>query len=177
MDKSEKVTLVADLKDKFSRADAMFVAEYQGIKASDMDGIRKGLRDASVDFKVVRNTLARRAIAGTELESIGETLKGPTALIFSYEDAAAAAKVITRFSKEHPKLKLLLGALGNKVIGLDEIKGLAELPPRDVLLGKLLGSLNSPVTGFVMVLSGVPRKLLFALNAIKDAKAAAAPVQ
>jgi large subunit ribosomal protein L10 len=171
--KTEKVKLVADLKDKFSRANATFLAEYQGIKANNMDGIRKGMREGDVEFKVVRNTLARRAIQGTSFESVSESLKGPTALIFSYRDAAAAAKAVSQYSKEYPKLKLILGVLGNKVIGVDEIKGLAELPPRDVLLGKLLGSLNSPATGFAMVLSGVPRKLLYALNAIKDAKGAA----
>ncbi len=173
MEKSEKVRLVEDLKDKLGRSDALFLAEYQGIKASDMDGVRKNLREASVDFKVVRNTLARRAIAGTELEAVSESLKGPTALIFSYKDAAAAAKVLTQFSKEQPKLKLLVGALGKKIISADEIKGLAELPSRDELLGKMLGSLKSPTAGLVMVLSGVPRKLVYALSAIRDAKAAA----
>ncbi len=172
MEKSEKAILVEELRDKFSRANATFLAEYQGIKANDMDGIRKSLRDGSIDFKVVRNTLARRAVAGTGLEGISGSLKGPTALIFSYKDAAAAAKAVTQFAKEQPKLKLLLGTLGNKVIAVQDIKGLAELPSREVLLGKLLGSLNSPVTGFVMVLSGVQRKFLYALNAIKDAKGA-----
>lgn len=174
MKKSYKVTLVDELKDKFSRANATFLAEYQGIKSTNMDTIRQTLRNESVEFKVVRNTLARRAVEGTSLEAIGEQLKGPTALIFSYKDAAGAAKILTQFSKDHPKLKLLLGSLGDKMIGVEEIKGLAELPSRDVLLGKMLGSLNSPMTGLAMVLSGVPRKFVYALSAIKDAKAAAA---
>lgn len=174
MNKSYKVTLVEELKDKFSRAEATFLAEYQGIKSTNMDTIRQTLRNESVEFKVVRNTLAKRAIEGTSLEAIGEHLKGPTALIFSYKDAAGAAKTLTQFSKDHPKLKLLLGSLGDKMIGVEEIKGLAELPSRDVLLGRLLGSLNSPTTGLAMVLSGVPRKFVYALSAIKDAKAAAA---
>lgn len=173
MEKTEKARLVADLKDKFSRANATFLAEYQGIKSANMDGIRKGLRDGDVELKVVRNTLARRAVKDAGLDGIAGGLKGPTALIFSYRDAAAAAKSVIQYSKDYPQLKLILGTLGDRVIGVDEIKGLAELPSREVLLGKLLGSLNSPVTGFVMVLSGVPRKFLYALNAIKDAKAAA----
>lgn len=174
MDKSNKVKLVEELKEMFSRANATFLAEYQGIKSTSMDSIRKTLRDESVDFRVVRNTLARRAIQGTSLEAIGESLKGPTALIFSYKDAAAAAKSLTQFSKDHPKLKLLLGSLGDKMIGAGDIKGLAELPSREVLLGRLLGSLNSPTTGLAMVLSGVPRKFVYALSSIKDAKAAGA---
>jgi len=174
LDKAYKVKLVEELKDKFSRANATFLAEYQGIPSTNMDSIRKALRDESVEFKVVRNTLARRAIEGTSLEPIGEHLKGPTALIFSFKDAAGAAKSLTQFSKDYPKLKLLLGSLGDKMLNVEEIKGLADLPSKDVLLGKLLGSLNSPTTGLVMVLSGVPRKLVYALSAIKDAKAAGA---
>ncbi|HXI09751.1 MAG TPA: 50S ribosomal protein L10 [Thermodesulfobacteriota bacterium] len=174
MDKSAKVKVVEDLQENFSKATATFVADYKGLKALEMDEIRKALRDASIDFKVVRNTLARRAIKGTELETVSGNLKESTAIAFSYKDAAAAAKTLVQFSKEKPNLKLRVGTLGAKVITLAEIQGLAELPPKDVLLGKLLGSMKSPTTGLVMVLSGVPRKFLYALNAIKDRKAATA---
>lgn len=174
MDKSAKVKVVEELQQNFTKANATFVADYKGLKALEMDEIRKALRDASIDFKVVRNTLARRAIKGTELETISGNMKESTAIAFSYKDAAAAAKTLVQFSKEKPNLKLRVGTLGAKVISLAEIQGLAELPPKDVLLGKLLGSMKSPTTGLVMVLSGVPRKLLYALNAIKDQKAATA---
>lgn len=174
MDKSAKVRVVEELQQNFTKANATFVADYKGLKALEMDEIRKALRDASIDFKVVRNTLARRAIKGTELETISGNMKESTAIAFSYKDAAAAAKTLVQFSKEKPNLKLRVGTLGAKVISLAEIQGLAELPPKDVLLGKLLGSMKSPTTGLVMVLSGVPRKLLYALNAIKDQKAATA---
>lgn len=174
MEKADKVKAVEELKDKFARANATFIAEYKGIKALQMDELRKALRGASIDFRVVRNTLARRAIAGTELEPLSGSLKGSTAIAFSFKDAALAAKTLVQFSKDQPNLKLKLGTLGKKQIGLNEIKGLAELPPREVLLAKMLGSMKSPSTGFVMVLSGVPRKLLYALNAIKDKKAGAA---
>ncbi|MBI5237857.1 MAG: 50S ribosomal protein L10 [Deltaproteobacteria bacterium] len=173
MEKSEKVKLVEELQDKYKRANATFIAEYKGIKAVQMDEIRKALREASIDFKIVRNTLARRAIAGTELEPVSSHLKGSTVIAFSYKDAALAAKKLVQFSKDQPNLKLRMGTLGKKTISLEGIKGLADLPPREVLLGRLLGSMQSPATGFVMVLSGVPRKFLYALNAIKDQKAAA----
>lgn len=174
MDKSAKVKVVEEIQDKFKKASATFIADYKGLKALEMDEIRKALRDASIDFKIVRNTLARRAIKGTELETISGNLKESTAIAFSYKDAAAAAKTLVQFSKDKPNLKLRVGTLGAKVISLAEIQGLAELPPRDVLLGRLLGSMKSPTTGLVMVLSGVPRKFLYALNAIKDQKAATA---
>lgn len=174
MDKSAKVKVVEEIQEKFKKANATFITDYKGIKALEMDEIRKALRDASIDFKIVRNTLAKRAIKGTELESISGDLKGSTAIAFSYKDAAAAAKALVQFTKDKPNLKLRAGTLGKKAISLEGIKGLAELPPREVLLGRLLGSMKSPTTGLVMVLSGVPRKFLYALNAIKDQKAAAA---
>jgi len=172
LDKSTKVKVVEEIQEKFKKANATFIADYKGLKALEMDEIRKALRESSIDFKIVRNTLAKRSIQGTELEPLSENFKQSTAIAFSYKDAAAAAKTLVQFSKDKPNLKLRVGTLGTKVINLAEIQGLAELPPREVLLGKLLGSLSSPATGFVMVLSGVPRKFLYALNAIKDQKAA-----
>lgn len=173
MNRTEKSEQIQKIQQNFQKANATFIAEYQGITAITMNDFRKSLRDASMDFVVVRNTLARRAVQGTALEGLATELKGPTAIAFSYKDAAAAAKALTNFAKEQPKLKLRVGTLGEKIIGLDEIKGLAELPPREVLLAMLLGAMKSPATGIVTVLSGVPKKLLYALNAVKDQKAAA----
>lgn len=174
MKKAQKVTVVDDLKEKLSRADATFVAEYQGIKAFELGEMRRVLRAASIDLKVVRNTLSRRALKGTPAESLSGHLKGAMAIAISYKDAAGAAKALTQLAKDQPKLKLKVGTLGSKVISLAEIKGLAELPPREVLLARMLGSMMSPVSGFARVLSGVPTKLLYALNAIKDQKSVGA---
>jgi len=174
LEKSTKVSLVEEVQDKFKRANATFIAEYQGIKAQDMNEFRASLRKFSMDFKVVRNTLAGRAVKGTPIESLAAELKGPTAIAFSYGDAAAAAKALVQFSKDQPKLKLKIGTLGARIISVQEIKGLAELPSREVLLAMMLGSMKAPMTGIAGVLAGVPRKFLYALNAVKDQKAAAA---
>lgn len=172
--KQDKVQVVEDIKAKFQRAGATFIIDYKGMKAVEMTEIRKGLRDASVDLKIVRNTLARRAVSGTPLESVSDKLVGTSAIAFAYKDAAAAAKLLTQYSREQPKLKLMLGTLGARQITLAEIQGLAALPSREVLIGRLLGSMQSPISGFVRVLAGVPTKFLYALNAIKDAKAGTA---
>lgn len=174
MNKSDKAKFVADFTEKFRKANATFVAECQGIEAVEMNAMRKTFRDASVELRVVRNTLAKRAVSGSGYEHLAGKFVGSTAIAFSYKDAAAAAKVAVQFAKDQPKFKIKAGSLGDKQIGIAEIKGLAELPPRGVLLGKLLGSMNAPTTGLVMVLGGVPRKFLYALNAIKDAKSKAA---
>lgn len=171
MNRTEKRELVDAIREKFEKADATFLTEYRGIKAAAMNDFRKDLRDASVEFKVVRNTLARRAVSGTDVEHLSEYFNGHVALVFSYKDAALAAKKLTDFAKDHPGLKFMVGSLGAKLIGADEMKGLAGLPSKEVLLGRLLGSMSSPVSGFVRVLSGLPRNLVYALNAIKEAKA------
>lgn len=174
MDKTAKVKVVEEVQEKIKRSNATFIAEYKGIKAVSMNEFRKTMRDASIDFKIIRNTLAKRAIAGTDAEALSAHLKGPLAMAFSYKDAALAAKALVQFAKDQPNLKIRMGTLGSKVISADEIRGLAELPPREVLLGRMLGSMMSPVSGFARVLAGVPTKFLYALNAIKDQKSASA---
>lgn len=174
LEKAKKAENIAELRAKFEKANAAFIAEYKGIKAVVMNDLRKSLRANSIEFKVVRNTLARRAVAGLGAEVVTKDLKGSTAIVFSYNDAAQAAKAITQFAKEQPGLKLRGGVLGAKAITADDIVGLSQLPSREVLLAKLLGTLNAPVSGFVCVLSGVPRKLLYALNAVGSAKEAQA---
>jgi len=174
LDRTEKTRIVEEVQESFRKANATFIAEYQGIKALEMNEFRKALRDASMEFRVVRNTLARRAVQGTLVEGVTADLKGPTAIAFSYNDAAAAAKALVEFAKTQPKLKLKTGTLGGKVLSIDDIKGLSELPSREVLLAKMLGSMMSPVTGMAVVLSAVPKKLLYALNAVREKKAAEA---
>ncbi len=169
MNKTEKAALVDDIRGKFEKADAVFLAEYRSLKADVMNDFRKDLRAASVEFKIVRNTLAARAVTGTVGEQLSEYFNGPVALVFSFKDAALAAKKLTEFAKDNPGFKFRAGVLGTDLIGVDEIKGLAALPSRDVLLGKLLGSISSPMSGFVRVLSGLPRSLVYTLNAIKEA--------
>jgi large subunit ribosomal protein L10 len=171
LERAEKERLVEDIRGRLEKARAIFIAEYKGIKANEMNELRKTLRDASIDLKIVRNTLARRAVKGTATERISDQLTGSTAMAFSYGDAALAAKMLVQFAKERPNLKLRLCALGEKVIGPEDIRGLAELPSREVLLARLLGSVSSPLSGFARVLSGVPRNFLYALNAIQGAKA------
>lgn len=169
--RAEKEKQVEDIKEKFGRAQAAFIAEYKGVKAMGMNEIRSSLRDASVELKVVRNTLAIQAVKGTAAEPLTEHLKGAAAIIFSYKDAVLAAKKLMGFASEQPNLKLRAGLLGDKLIGLKEIKSLSELPSRDVLLGRLMGTLNMPASRFVFVLGGVSRKFIYALNAVKEKKA------
>lgn len=170
MDRAKKEGIIKDVSEKFKTAEATFVADYSGITANNMSDLRGKLREAGVEFKIIRNTLAKRALSGTDIEALGEHLKGTTAIAFSFADSAAAAKVLTNYAKEDPNLELKAGTLGDNILDLDGIKQLSELPSREELLGKLVGVMNNPARGLVNVLSGVPRNLVGVLSAIGQSK-------
>ncbi len=170
IDRKKKEAIVAEFQDKFSKAEATFLADYSGIHAEGITELRNSLRDVSVEFKILRNTLARLAVKGTKAETLSEHFKGTTAVAFTYTDPASAAKVLTAYAKADPNLKIRIGTLQDKVIDLNKIKQLSALPSREELVGKLLGVLNNVPRSLVGVLSGVPRKLVYALNAIGQSK-------
>ncbi len=172
--RQEKEALVEQFREKIGRADAAFLADYRGIGSNSMNELRKGLRGADVEFTIMKNTLARIALKDTPCEPLSAELKGTMAIALSFRDAAAAAKELTVFAKDEPNLDLKMAVLGGKVIDLDGIKALAELPSREELLAKLLGCMNNIPGSFVGVLAAVPRQFVYALNAIKDAKQDAA---
>lgn len=172
MKREEKERLVGELKDRFQRAGATFLVDFTGVKVERITGFRKTLREVSVELRVVRNTLARRAVKGSPAESAEGCFDGATAVAFSFKDAAAAAKALTRFAKEDASIKLKAATLGAKLLGPGEIKALAELPSREELIAKFLGVLNNAPAGLVGVLSAVPRSLVYALDAVRKSKEA-----
>ncbi|MBI5599831.1 MAG: 50S ribosomal protein L10 [Deltaproteobacteria bacterium] len=172
--KEEKKALVKAYHDKFNRAQAAFLADYKGIKVPDMTELRRSLRDAGVELRVMKNTLAAIAAKDTQVETLSGQMTGPVAVALGYGDAALAAKKLMQLSDNVPAFKIRAGVLGGKVLGMHDIKGLAALPGREVLVGMLLGAMKNVPASLVCVLSGVPRKLVYALNGIKNAKEGAA---
>lgn len=170
MKRLEKEELVKVLNEKFSKAKALVLTDYRGLDTSAMNALRVKLREASVEYRVVKNTLMSRASDGTDVALLKEHFAGPSAVALSYEDPVAPANVLVKFSKEHADLEVKAGVLEGKVIDLEGIKRLAELPSREALLSQLLSVFNGPARSFVTVLSGVPRNLLGVLNAIKAEK-------
>lgn len=170
MKRLEKEELVKVLNEKFSRAKALVLTDYRGLDTSAMHALRTKLREASVEYRVVKNTLMSRASDGTDVALLKDHFAGPSAVALSYEDPVAPAKVLVKFSKEHADLEVKAGVLDGKVIDLEGILRLAELPSREALLAQLLSVFNGPARSFVTVLSGVPRNLLGVLNAIKAEK-------
>ncbi len=169
----EKKHLVEDLKDKFLKSKVLIVVDYKGLDVATMNELRKRLREAAVECKVVKNTLLIRASDQTDAEMIKDAFKGPSAVTLSYDDPVAPAKILVEFAKEHKKIEIKKGVMGGKVLELSDIKALADLPPREVLIGKVLFVMNGVPTSIVLVLSDITRKMLNVLQAIKNQKEAA----
>lgn len=172
MNKDGKKQLVVEMQDKLKRAKAAFLADFRGMNVEQASKLRDELRKAAVEYKVVKNTLLELASKGTDAESLAQHYKGPTSIALTYDDPVAAAKVLSKFAKEIEAFNLKAGVLGNKPLTVADIQALADLPSREVLIAKLLGTLNAPVTNFVGVLAAVPGSFVRALDAIRAQKEA-----
>lgn len=172
MNKANKEQLVAELSQKLSSAKATFLADYRGMTVDQVNVLRGKLREAGVDYRVVKNTLLKLAIKDTATSCIEPMLIGPTAIAIADADPVAPAKVFSDYAKANDKFEIKGGSLDGTVLSVADIKALADLPSREVLLARLLGSINAPVSNFVGVLAAVPRSLVQVLAAIQDQKAA-----
>ena len=172
MDRNGKQKLVSELAAKLAKAKASFLADYRGLTVEQVNKLRGELRQAGVEYQVVKNTLLTLASKETPSECLSGFLEGPTAIAIAGEDPVAPAKILAEFAKSNAKFELKGGALDGKALTVAEINALAELPSREVLLAKMLGCLNAPASNFVGVLAAVPRSLVQALAAIQDKKAA-----
>ena len=174
MNRTDKTALAAELKDKFAKAKVAIFADYKGLKASQADDLRRQLRGHNVEVKVLKNNVARLfakdGALGTEGKEVMDRVVGPTLIAFAYGDPAAAAKVIHKFSKDNEALKLKESMMGLKRIDATGVEELASLPSKEVLVAKLLGTMNAPITNFVGVLAAMPRSLVTVLSAIEKKK-------
>jgi large subunit ribosomal protein L10 len=178
----EKLEAVKEIKEKFNKAKIAIVTDYQGEKGlpvKELQKLRKKLREGNSELKVVRNTLAQKALKELKKESLSNFLEKASALAFGYDDPVSTAKVLFDFAKEHkpddksPGLPLIkAGLMENVLLDPNQIKTLASLPPKPVLLAQVMGTMNAPITGLVQVLSGTLRKLLYGLEAIRKQKEA-----
>ncbi len=168
--KKEKV--VQDLKQQAVKAQFGILADFTGLKVGPMTLLRRQVKEAGGELKVVKNTLMRRASeAGGLLEPLARDLKGPNALVLGYGDPVTLAKLLVKFAQDTPLLKIKGGALGGQVLTPQEVEALSKLPTREVLLAQLLGTMQAVPQALVTVLSGVIRNFLNVLVAIKDQKA------
>lgn len=171
MNRENKQQLISELHEKLKSAKAVFLADFRGMNVSQATGLRNELRKADVEYRVVKNTLLELASRGTDKEALSAHYAGPTAIALSYDDPVNAAKVLTRCAKEQQAtFKLKAAVLSGKAISVADIQALADLPSREVLLAKLLGTLNAPMSNFVGTLAAVPGSFVRVLEAIRAKK-------
>ncbi len=176
MSRKERESLVAGLSERLQQSRAMYVFDYTGLNVDKITGLRREIRSAGSEVKVAKNTLLKIAVKDTAFEPMGDHFVGQTAVAFIEGDPAQAAKALTKFyndaKKENPDLRFVIraGVLENTVLSAAQIHQLGELPSKEVLLGQFVGMLAAPLTGFVTVLSDIPRKFLRVLAAVAEQK-------
>lgn len=168
----DKKAIVADVNETAANAFSLVIADSRGCTVSEMTELRKLAREAKVYLRVVRNTLARLAVAGTEFECAQKAFKGPSLLAFSLEDPGAAARIFKDFAKSHENFEVKALAVGGQLLGADQLDRLATLPTREQALGLLAGVLQAPLSKLARTLNEVPSGIARSLAAVRDQKAA-----
>ena len=172
LNKQQKETIVKELVDDIKNSKSFVISDYNGLTVNDTHELRQKAKQQGVKIKAIKKTLLRMVLEKAEVEGINpKELEGSLAIALGMEDEVAPAKIIAEFAKEHEEVKILTGSLENKILSQDEVMALSKIPSRDELLAKLVGSINSPVSGFVNVLAGNIRGFVNVLNGIKDSKA------
>lgn len=172
LNKDQKADLIKGLSDSFGKAKASFLVDYKGMDVEQVTSVRKKLSAVGAELKVVRNTLAKRALSDfpAEKEALDDKLVGTNAFVFAYEEASGAAKTISACVDEFENFKFKSGVMSGSVLDQNRMKFLATLPGKDELRAKLLGTLQAPASKFVRVLNAVPGGLVNVLNAYKNQK-------
>jgi len=174
MARPEKVAAVQEIADKLRRGQGIVLADYRGLNVKEMTELRRQLREVGVELKVLKNTLVQIAAKDAEVEGLEPLLVGPTAVAFGYDDPVAAAKAVSEFASKNDRLEVKGGVLNGKAIDVEAVKALADLPSREVLVAQVLRGMQSPIAGFVNVLQGTLRNLVYVLEAVRKEKENAA---
>jgi large subunit ribosomal protein L10 len=163
----EKGLVVEELKDKFRTAKTILLTDYRGLNARELEELRSKLRKGDIEYKAVKNNLAKIALEELGLGKLTQYLEGPTAIAFGFKDPVDPAKTLVNFAKEHEKLKIKIGLLEGKTLELKEISDLAALPSREILLSKAIAGIFQPLNGLANVLVGPIRSLIYVLENIE----------
>jgi len=173
MKRSEKEQILAEVTEQVSRAKSMFFADFTGITVEEVTGLRREFKKSNVDYRVVKNTLARKALeAATGYDTVLDKLVGPTAIAFGYDDPVAPAKIIKKFREKNEKLKVKICVLEKQVYDGKQLDDLAKLPSRPEIIAAILGSIQAPMTGVAGAINAVMRDLVSVIDAIEKKKAA-----
>lgn len=165
----EKIAVVDEVRDKLASAGAAILTEYRGLKVSELEGLRRSLREAGGEYKIYKNTLVRFATRDLGIDGIDPLLEGPTAIAFADADVPAVAKALRDFSRTNPLLVVKGGVMGSSVLSAGDAAALAEIPSRDVLLARLAGLMAAPMQQFAGLLQALPRNFAYGLKALIEA--------
>ncbi len=170
----EKEKKISQLQDDLGKANIIVMTDFRGLNVAQMNKMRRALQQEGVKYKVVKNTLAKIAAKETGLGHLEEYLEGPTGIAYGFDDPLVPVKLLVKFAKEYDKLSLKGGALENEILDEAGLKRLSELPPKEVLLSRVLGSFQAPLSGLLNVLQGNIRNLAYVLQAVKEKQEAEA---
>jgi len=173
MKRTQKEAVVGELTTRLRQSPNVYLTDFTGIAVKPMTELRRKLRDAGVDYVVVKNTLARRALQDASVAGIEEQLQGPTAFVFAGEDPLTAAKLLTAFQKDHGSLTVKAGLVEGRAMTAAEVSRLATLPSREELLALVGGALQAPLQGFAGVLTGTLYQFVGAVEALRAQRASA----
>jgi len=164
---AEKKKIVTGLGARLSGVKCLYLADFTGLGVTEITDLRRRLSDADVDFVVVKNTLAKRALEDTPYAALAEYLEGPNAFAFSTEDVVSPARVLTDFAKASDRPQIKAGAIEGQVVSLEEIRRIAKLPAREALLGQIVGYARSPIAGLVYTLNGLLSQFVRTMDAVR----------
>lgn len=163
---------VAEIADKFEKSKSVIVIDYRGLTVDEVSRLRTQCRDAGIEYKVIKNNILRRAADSLNYQNLDVLFTGPTAVAFSFDDAVAPAKILSKFLKDTKKTEIKGGLLEGELIDEKAVEQLAKLPSKEELIAKMLGSMNAPITNFVGTLAAVPGSFVRVLEAIRKTKEA-----
>jgi large subunit ribosomal protein L10 len=168
--KTKKAKVIKTIQEKLAKSQVVILTDYKGLTMAQLTQLRKLLRPVEAEYKVFKNTLINLALKDRALDGVDGILKGSTAVVFGYKDQVLPAKILTKFMKENEKLVIKAGIMEGNLIDQNMISSLAKLPSREVLLASVVRGMQAPLSNFVGDLSGILRKFLYAVNAVKDKK-------
>lgn len=173
MELNKKKEIVTQLHEDLKKSKIVIVTDFKGLDVAAVTKLRSQLTKENIDYRVIKNTLLRRASENTSVAVLNDLFKGPSAVAISYDDPVSPAKILTKFAEENKKLEIKGGVMDGKAIDFNGIKALSALPSREVLLSQLLSVMNAVPTGIVQVLAAVPRNMMNVLNSLKEKNEAA----
>ncbi|HDH11989.1 MAG TPA: 50S ribosomal protein L10 [Nitrospirae bacterium] len=168
--KEEKIKVVSELQGKFERAKGVVFTDYRGLNVEEITELRNNLRSAALDYRVVKNTLAKRAAEGTPVNDAADIFSGPVGIAIGYDDPVLLVKKVLEFSKSNKKLGIRGGVIEGGVCSPEQIRTISELPPREVQLSMLVGAMQAPLSKFAGLLNSTLSQFIYALEALKNKK-------